>query len=109
MLGFDVNCKNCSFAICDGHDSCTKETTYAVGQWLGEGEMFTIVDTPGFGDSDNDDNILIDEMMDVLKSVIKEGFVDISCEPAIVMVRWHKNKNHFNSNLAVIQAVYHGG
>ena len=33
--------------------------------------MFTIVDTPGFGDSDNDDNKLIDEMMDVLKNVIK--------------------------------------
>ena len=33
--------------------------------------MFTIVDTPGFGDSDKDDNSLIDEMMDVLKSVIK--------------------------------------
>ena len=29
------------------------------------------MDTPGFGDSDNDDNILIDEMMDVLKNVIK--------------------------------------
>jgi len=59
--------ENCTFPICDGHDSCTKETKYAVGQWLGDGDMFTIVDTPGFGDSDNDDNILIDEMMDVLK------------------------------------------
>ena len=52
-------------------DSCTKETKYAVGQWLGDGDMFTIVDTPGFGDSDNDDNILIDEMMDILKNIIK--------------------------------------
>ena len=42
-----------------------------MGQWLGDGDMFTIVDTAGFGDSDNDDNKLIDEMMDVLKNVIK--------------------------------------
>ena len=42
-----------------------------MGQWLGDGDMFTIVDTPGFGDSDNDDNKLTDEMMDVLKNVIK--------------------------------------
>jgi len=71
LIGEDVNCQNCSFAVCDGHDSCTKETTYAVGPWLGDGDNFTIVDTPGFGDSDNDDNILIDEMMSVLKNVIK--------------------------------------
>ena len=63
LIGEDVNCQNCSFTVCDGHDSCTKETTYAVGHWLGDGDNFTIVDTPGFGDSDNDDNILIDEMM----------------------------------------------
>ena len=36
---------------------------YAVGNWLGEGDQFTIVDTPGFGDSDNDDNSLIDEVV----------------------------------------------
>ena len=35
---------------------------YAIGNWLGEGDSFTIVDTPGFGDSDNDDNLLIDEV-----------------------------------------------
>ena len=35
---------------------------YAVGNWLGEGDSFTVVDTPGFGDSDNDDNLLIDEV-----------------------------------------------
>ena len=35
------------------------------------GLQFTVVDTPGFGDSDNDDNLLIDEMMDVLKNTIE--------------------------------------
>ena len=71
LIGQDPECQNCTFVICDGHDSCTKETKYAVGQWLGNGDLFTIVDTPGFGDSDNDDNILIDEMMDVLKNTIE--------------------------------------
>ena len=35
------------------------------------------MDTPGFGDSDNDDNNLINEMVDVLKDVVKtaNGFV----------------------------------
>ena len=35
------------------------------------------MDTPGFGDSDNDDNNLINEMVDVLKNVVKtaNGFV----------------------------------
>ena len=35
------------------------------------GPEFTIIDTPGFGDSDNDDDELIDEMMDVLKNNIE--------------------------------------
>ena len=71
LIGQPVDCANCTIPVCDGHDSCTKETKSAVGDWLGTGPSFTVVDTPGFGDSDNDDNILIDEMMDVLKNVIK--------------------------------------
>jgi len=70
LLGNAVDCTNCTFPVCDGHDSCTKETKYAVGKWKGEGPDFTVVDTPGFGDSDNDDNILIDEMMQVLKDIV---------------------------------------
>ena len=73
LLGEPVDCNNCTFPVCAGHDSCTKQTKYAVGQWLGEGQRFTVVDTPGFGDSDNDDNILIDEMMDVLKNTVEVG------------------------------------
>ena len=71
LLGQDVNCENCTFPICNGYESCTKETTYATGKWLGSGLDFTIVDTPGFGDSDNDDNNLIDEMMQILKETIE--------------------------------------
>ena len=38
---------------------------------------FSIVDTPGFGDTDNDDNNLINEMVDLLKEKVKttNGFV----------------------------------
>ena len=71
LLGEDVNCENCTFPICNDYESCTKETTYATGKWLGSGLDFTIVDTPGFGDSDNDDNNLIDEMMQTLKETIE--------------------------------------
>jgi len=71
LVGEPVDCNNCSFPICDGQTSCTKKTKYVVGPWLGEGAEFTIVDTPGFGDSENDDNELIDEMMDVLKDTVE--------------------------------------
>ena len=39
-------------SVCGGADSCTKNTNYAVRPWLGNGTVFTVVDTPGFGDSD---------------------------------------------------------
>ena len=32
LLGEDPNCKNCTFPICDGSDSCTKETKFAAGK-----------------------------------------------------------------------------
>ena len=35
LIGEDVNCNDCTFPICDGLESCTKETKYATGQWLG--------------------------------------------------------------------------
>jgi hypothetical protein len=41
-------------------DSCTKQTTYAVRNWLGqEGAVVTVVDTHGFGDSDLGNNFFI--------------------------------------------------
>merc|ERR1711892_20660 len=71
LLGEAPNCKNCTFAVCDSHNSCTKHTSYAVGNWLGVGPQFTVVDTPGFADSDDEDTELIDEMMGTLHTVIK--------------------------------------
>merc|ERR1711973_590513 len=73
LIGEDPNCNNCTFPICTGMDSCTKETTYATAKWLGKGQNFTVVDTPGFGDSDQNDNDLIDEMTKVLKDNVKSA------------------------------------
>ena len=56
LIGESPTCKNCTFPVCSGADSCTKETTYAVQPWLGDGQVFTVVDTPGFGDSDKEDS-----------------------------------------------------
>ena len=68
LLGQSPECSNCTFPVCTGQDSCTKNTKYAVGSWLGEGPDFTVVDTPDFGNSDTD---LIDEMMGVLHKAVK--------------------------------------
>jgi len=77
LLGEEPDCKNCTFPVCPGGDSCTKNTSYAVGKFVGDQSSFTIVDTPGFGDSDNDDNALLDEMIAAFEEVIKttNGFV----------------------------------
>merc|ERR1719495_1920265 len=72
LLGQAFDCKYCTFPVCNGTNSCTKDTKYATGKWLGKGGAdFTVVDTPGFGDSDNNDNDLIDEMMNTLKNAVK--------------------------------------
>ena len=53
FLGESPECTNCTVPICPVTDSCSNTTSYAVGKWLGDGDNFTVVDTPGFGDSDN--------------------------------------------------------
>ena len=78
LLGQSPDCDNCTFEVCSDLYSCTKETKYAVGNWIGNANQeFTIVDTPGFGDSDGEDNLLINEMVGTLKEVIKttNGFL----------------------------------
>ncbi len=59
---------------CQGKGSpCTTETTYAVGQWLGQGSVFTVVDTPGFQDSEQAKYII--STFDILKCNIT--YIDI--------------------------------
>ena len=37
LLGFSPTCKDCIFEVCSGSlDSCTKETVWAKGYWLGQ-------------------------------------------------------------------------
>jgi len=45
------------------------------GKWLGTGDIFTLVDTPGFGDSQGEDyqRELFDEMINVLKNDLKDA------------------------------------
>ena len=50
LLGESPDCENCTFPVCSGADSCTKETSFAEGRWLSQGSEFTVVDTPGFGE-----------------------------------------------------------
>ena len=51
LLGCDPRTPSCMFEVCDDLNSCTKTTTYGTGPWLGTGQNFTVVDTPGFGDT----------------------------------------------------------
>jgi len=73
FLGCDPRSDDCMFVVCPGTDSCTKKTTYGTGPWLGTGQNVTIVDTPGFGDSDDEEEVLIEEMMDVLGNTVKNA------------------------------------
>ena len=55
------------------------------------GQLFTIIDTPGFGDSDGEDSELIDEMTVALKDSIKttNGFV----------ILFHGQEDRYNESL----------
>ena len=35
LLGGPPDCDNCTFPVCPGGDSCTKETNYAIGNYTG--------------------------------------------------------------------------
>jgi len=71
LLGFPPDCENCTFPVCPDHKSCTKNTTYGIGNWTGLTDyLFTAVDTPGFGDTENDDNKQMDDMIAALKENI---------------------------------------
>ena len=45
-------------------------TTFSTGRWLGTGPNITVVDTPGF--KDTDDAEFIDEIMNVLGDEVRE-------------------------------------
>ena len=35
LIGENVECTDCTFPICDGLESCTNQTNFGVGKWLG--------------------------------------------------------------------------
>ena len=77
LLGFDPEHEdNALFTVCPpSMNSCTKEISYGTGKWLGKGPMFTVVDTPGFADSDKQDGVLMKDMTDFLKNNLKKAEV----------------------------------
>ena len=42
LLGCDPLSNDCTFGVCGGMDSCTKNTTIGTGQWLGVADSFTV-------------------------------------------------------------------
>ena len=42
LLGCDPLSGGCLFEVCDGVDSCTKNTAIGFGPWLGHHEQFTV-------------------------------------------------------------------
>jgi len=75
LIGEDVMCTNCTFPICPNTDSCTNQTSYAVAPWLGnpDNQDFTIVDTPGYSDSDGDMDELVEEMITILNDEVQSA------------------------------------
>jgi len=74
LIGGDPANDGCLFQVCHTMDSCTKNTTYSANStWIGDPlkPLFTIVDTPGFSDSDDEMEALVEEMAIVLKDDIK--------------------------------------
>ena len=78
LLGFDNLAsltskrlrKKLPFQIGHGLRSKTKMTTFSTGKWLGSGPNVTVVDTPGF--KDTEDAEFVDELMNVLGDEVKE-------------------------------------
>ena len=58
---------------------------------MGSGKPFTIVDTPGFGDSDGQERMLIDGMVKYMKDEVKSTNV--------FLLLFHSKKNRIPSGL----------
>lgn len=65
--------KGC-FKVASGLDSITKDTCADTGYWLGntgDGESFTVIDTPGFGDKLLEEEKTIESLVTTLRDDIK--------------------------------------
>jgi len=75
LLGYDNTAtkkqrSQAPFEIGHGLASKTKHTTFSTGQWMGNGAVVTIVDTPGF--QDKKDAAFVEELTTVLGDEIPE-------------------------------------
>ena len=100
LLGRDPLSEKCSlFPVCHDMKSCTKEIQGETGLWLGEGsENFTVIDTPGFGDSEGEDERIVHEMTEFLKD-------DLKAAEVIVLVI-NGNQNRFDKGLQEMLKFY---
>jgi len=75
LLGCDPNISNCPFNVCHSMVTCTKNTAYGTGPWLGTGPNITVLDTAGFGESEGKEKELVEEMVSILDNT--ENHADI--------------------------------
>jgi len=73
LLGADLDSDDVLFPVCHGLDSCTKATFHGVGPWLGKYNNFTVVDTPGLGDSEGKTAEYIEEITNFLKNRLQDA------------------------------------
>jgi len=93
LIGEDPTCEDCIFPVGPDFDSCTKHTNYCSNHtWLGDATkpLFTVVDTPGFADSDGEMDDLLEEMINVLNNDIKTANAIMLTLPA-TLTRFNDN------------------
>ena len=56
LLGCDPRKNDCTFEVCAGLESCTKQTSIGMGKWLGTGQNFTVTNYIPFCNFDNTDD-----------------------------------------------------
>ena len=84
LAGCEPSDENCFFPVCPGADSCTKETKIAEGKYLGVGANVTLVDTPGFGDSDGEEVYLFQNHFDIELPLIDLKMAALLCILAFI-------------------------
>ena len=68
-------------SVGDTADSHTLEISYRVGNWLGSGECFTIIDTPG---------IIIKRVTDIYYLALQAPRI-LREETISMLLKWHKS------------------
>jgi len=98
LLGRDKNYdgrlfRNGCFMVSSGLDSITKDTCADQGYWLGDNNtrMFTVVDTPGFGDSLVEEEKTIENLVTTLRDEIKHVHVFV--------IAFKQNDNRMTNSL----------